>query len=185
MLTPDEMLKERNRLARNLSDRMRNLRKAGIDYGAIREYEDYLERYYPGQKTIGKRRNTQVSLKAEYFKLQTLLSQETSSLRGVKEINRKRRKTFSERYGIKFKNDEELRNFVQSEYFKQLSKIFDSKQAVTLIGQSKYTPNEINKRLQEYRNKTGKDRINSYSLLRTLGFRNKASAIEAIYEGMD
>ena len=164
---------------------MRTLEKAGIDYGAIREYKDFLEKYYPGKKRISESKRTKgMSYRGEIYKLQSMLNMPTSTLSGIKSIENKRINTFKEKYGIEFENAEELKNFVQSEYFKQLSKMYTSKQAVRIVAESKYDTVEINERLQAFRAKSGKDIVSSSNLLRVLGFRNKSSVLKAIAENI-
>ena len=177
----------RNKLAKRLNQRMRTLEKAGIDYGAIREYKDYLEKYYPGRKRLpekGKQRPSNVSYRSQIYKFQSIMDMPTGSLSGINAINRKRMRTFKERYGIEFKDTEELKAFVESEYFADLTKIYKSKQAVRIIAESKYDLEEIQGRYQTFRAKTGRDIISSSNLLRVLGFRNKSSVLKAIAENI-
>ena len=164
---------------------MRRLEKAGINYGAIQEYKDFIEKHYPGRKSISEKKQTKgISLRGEIYKLQSILDMPTSTVTGIRKIENKRLETFKKKYGIEFENSEELRKFVQSDYFKQLSKIYSSKQAVRIVSESKYSIDEINNRLQDFRLKTGKDVISSSALLRQLGFRNKSSVLKAISENI-
>lgn len=185
MITPEQMAKERNKLAKRLNQRMLRLERRGITTGVIQEYKDWVEKFgTSGGRISEKRRAKGISLRAEYFKIQSMLQAPTGTITGWKNIQAKRMKTFESRYGIKFSSGQEFVDFIQSEYFKELSKLYDSKQAIRIVSESKYKPDEIMDRIENFKAKTGKSGLATWELLRSLGIRSKAKIPSIIYENL-
>lgn len=192
------LIAERNRLAKMLNQRMLRLEKAGIDFGAITKYKDWIEEYYGISKT-GKLRfpekrtaksaekwNVNVSLRREldilnYFA--TGAGWKTSTVSGAKDVVRKRREKF-EFMGLKFPSDEVMNEFLKSESWQALKKIYGSSLAIRLVGKKRFSAGSKNRRstvkvmddrLQKFMKRLG----NGYDL-RNLGIED----IEKIF-GLD
>lgn len=160
------MLAERNRLAKALNQRMVRLERADVDYGAIVQYQDFIKEYYGVSKT-GKLRfperrwaetsekwNRSISLRREvdvlnYFMYQPQLPKErkwkTIFPAGAKATMKKYRDTFAS-YGLTFPNDYVMREFLESESWRAMKKMYDSKIAVRLAGTRKYRTGGKDKR---------------------------------------
>lgn len=153
------MLAERNRLAKALNKRIRTLEKAGIDFGAIVQYKDYIEEYYgtsrygklrfPERRTAASSASWKVnrSLRAELDILEYFWNQpnvpedrkwKTVTVKGARELMEKTRQNFAA-MGLHFNDDKLMREFLESESWKSLKKIYGSKLAIRLAGTRRFT----------------------------------------------
>ena len=141
------MLAERNRLAKLLNQRMVRLEKAGIDYGAIRRYKEFIAEYY-GESKTGKLRfpekrfaesakswNKAIALRREADILAYFAGEDfkTSTPARAKATEARMIAQF-EALGLKFPNREVMLEFLNSESWKTVKKIYGSKLAVRLMG---------------------------------------------------
>lgn len=141
------MLAERNRLAKVLNQRMVRLEKAGIDYGAIRRYKEFISEYY-GESKTGKLRFPEkrsaesagswyrsISLRREADILAYFAGEDfkTSTPARAKATEERMIAQF-EALGLKFPNREVMLEFLNSESWKAVKKIYGSKLAVRLMG---------------------------------------------------
>ena len=178
-----EEQKYRKKLARRLNRNMRALRKAGYTAGAIQEYEDFIEKFYPGRKGISETKSVgskEMDLKSEISKLENMLSKKSATLRGMNAINRKRINTLKERFDIEFKSGNEIKNFFESELYEHMKDIYGSRQAIEIVSASKYSPEQVRERWEAHRTKTGKQSKSTKSLLSSLGFKDKDSMLLAL-----
>lgn len=146
------MLAERNRLAKMLNQRMVRLEKAGINYGAIAQYKDWVKEYY-GESKTGKLRFPErrtassaskwkhnVSLRKELDKLNYFASTNwiTSTVSGTRQLEKQRKENFENAFGLHFPRVEIMNEFLESESWKVLKKIYGSALALRLAGKRKY-----------------------------------------------
>ena len=123
------------------------LEKAGIDFGAIVQYKDYIEEYYgasrygklrfPERRTAASSQNWKVnrSLRAELDILEYFWNQpnvpaskkwKTVTVKGAREVMDKTRSNFAA-MGLHFKDDKLMREFLESESWKSLKKMNSNK----------------------------------------------------------
>ena len=180
-LTTSELLQLRRKLAKRINQRMVRLENKGLTQGgAYSDYQDILNRYFEGAKRIPE--NTKIFThlpRTEVQALQKLLKEKTSTVQGWHEVMQKRVQTMYEKYGIRFKSNYELYDFVNSLEFKNLSKLYSSKQALRLIEHSKMSLEEVRYLLNRFRYSTSKDNANV--IAKELGFKNEAEALK--YKG--
>lgn len=146
------MLAERNRLAKLLNQRMVRLEKAGINYGAIAQYKDWVKEYY-GESKSGKLRfperrtassaarwNHGVSLRRELDILNYFATANwaTATVSGARKLMQQRRENFENKFGLHFPSEQIMNEFLQSESWKVLKKIYGSGLALRLAGKRKY-----------------------------------------------
>lgn len=211
------MLAERNRLAKALNRRIRTLEKAGIDFGAIAQYKDYIEEYYgksksgllrfPERRTAASTQNWNVnrSLRAEldileYFWNQPNLPSDkkwkTTTVKGAREVMEQTRQRFSA-MGLHFKDQKLMREFLESESWKSLKKIYGSKLAIRLAGTRRFsqgnasrasTVEAMDKRLSQFIKRQGKNydlrNMSSEQIQRVFGISSQ-NIVDLISEADD
>lgn len=111
--------------------------------------------------------------------MQKILKEKTSSVQGWNEIMNKRVHTMYERYGLKFKSNQELADFITSIEFKELSALYSSKQALRIINNSGYDISELKVILEEFRGRQDRNKANDIAV--ALGFKSEAEALK--YKG--
>lgn len=150
--TSNAMLAERNRLAKMLNQRMVRLERAGIDYGAISKYKEWIGEYYGVSKTgllrfpekrkaeSSKYWNVDISLRRELDKLTYFAGAEweTATVRGARAVEQRRKERF-EFMGLKFPSTQVMNEFLKSESWKTLKKIYGSALAIRLAGKRKFS----------------------------------------------
>ena len=160
---------------------MVRLEKKGLTRGAAyADYQDILNKFFGGAKRIPENKNIYKHLpRAELKAMQKLLKEKSSSVQGWNEIMDARVRTIKERYGIEFKDNYELYDFITSLEFKNLSKLYDSKQALRLIAHSQEDIDDVKKMLSKFRDST--DRNKADIIAKELGFSGEAEALK--YKG--
>ena len=180
-MNTSEQLELRRKLAKRINQRMVRLEKKGLTKGAAyADYQDLLNKFFGGAKRIPE--NTKIYKRlprAELKAMQSLLKEKTSTVQGWNEIMEARVRTIKERYGIEFKNNYELYDFITSLEFKNLSKLYDSKQALRLIAHSQEDIDDVKKMLSQFRDST--DRSKADMIAKKLGFSGEADALK--YKG--
>lgn len=145
--THNAMLAERNRLAKLLNQRIVRLERAGVEYGAIEKYKDWISEYYGTSKTgllrfpekrtakTAESWNVNVSLRRELDILSYFSNAEwqTATVGGVRALEKKRLQQFAA-MGLKFPSVAVMNEFLKSESWKALKKIYGSAMAVRLAG---------------------------------------------------
>ena len=181
LMTTTEQLELRRKLAKRINQRMVRLEKKGLTKGgAYADYQDLLNKFFGGVKRIPENKNIYKHLpRTELKAMQALLREKTSTLQGWREIMDARVRTIKERYGIEFKDNYELYDFIRSLEFKSLSKLYDSKQALRLIAHSEEDIDDVKKMLSQYRDLT--DRNKADIIAKKLGFSGEAEALK--YKG--
>ena len=181
LLTTSEQLELRRKLAKRINQRMVRLEKKGLTKGAAyADYQDLLNKFFGGAKRIPENKNIYKRLpRTELKAMQALLREKTSTLQGWREIMDARVRTIKERYGIEFKNNYELYDFITSLEFKNLTKLYDSKQALRLIAHSEEDINDVKEMLSQFRELT--DRNKADIIAKKLGFSGEAEALK--YKG--
>lgn len=156
--TINPMLAERNRLAKLLNQRLVRFERAGINYGAVQQYRQWIEEYYGTSKT-GKLRfpekrtatsaenwKIKVSLRREldildYFVNQPELSKakkwKTQTVAGALKYKEEMKARFAA-MGLTFPSDDIMFEFLKSESWKVLKKIYGSDLAIRLSGTRQY-----------------------------------------------
>ena len=180
-LTTSELLQLRRKLAKRINQRMIRLERKGLTQGgAYADYQDILNRFFGGAKRIPENLNIYKHLpKSEVSAMQKLLKEKTSTVQGWNEVMDARVQTMYDRYGIKFKNNFELADFINSLEFEVMKKNYDSKQLLRMIGNSAMTPDEVK---EAYHSFVGKqDRNTATEIAKMLGFKNESEALK--YKG--
>lgn len=180
-LTTAELLQLRRKLAKRINQRMRRLESKGLTQGgAYADYQDILNRFFGGAKRIPENLNIYKHLpKSEVSAMQKLLKEKTSTVQGWNEVMEARVQTMYKKYGVQFKNNQELYDFINSLEFEALSRLYSSKQALRLIEHSKMTLDEVRYLLNRFRYSTSKD--NASIIAKELGFKSEAEALK--YKG--
>lgn len=186
-LTTPELLKLRRKLAKRLNQRMKRLEDKGFTTergGAYADYQDILNRFFGGAKRVPENLTTwgKGTFKSQVKALQKILKEKTSTVQGWREITDRRLETFKIKYGIDFKSDKEMFDFIRSEEFKKVASLYDSKQALRIIGKKQRDGTDIDKiqdSLAEFRSKT--DRNVAEKIALSLGFKSEAEALK--YKG--
>lgn len=181
LLNTSEQLELRRKLAKRINQRMVRLEKKGLTKGAAyADYQDLLNKFFGGAKRIPENKNIFKHLpRAELKAMQALLKEKSSTVQGWNEIMNARVRTIKERYGIEFKDNYELYDFITSLEFKNLSKLYDSKQALRLIAHSQEDIDDVKKMLSQFRDST--DRYKADAIAKKLGFSGEAEALK--YKG--
>ena len=180
-LTTSELLQLRRKLAKRINQRMVRLEAKGFTQGgAYADYQDILNRFFGGAKRIPENLNIYKHLpRSEVSAMQKLLKEKTSSVQGWNEVMEARVQTIYKKYGVQFKNNQELYDFINSLEFEALSRLYSSKQALRLIEHSKMTLDEVRYLLNRFRYSTSKD--NAHIIAEELGFKSEADALK--YKG--
>lgn len=180
-LTTSELLQLRRKLAKRINQRMKRLEGKGLTQGgAYADYQDILNRFFGGAKRIPENLNIYKHLpKSEVSAMQKLLKEKTSTVQGWNEVMEARVQTIYKKYGVQFKNNYELYDFINSLEFEALSRLYSSKQALRLIEHSKMTLDEVRYLLNRFRYSTSKD--NASIIAEELGFKSEAEALK--YKG--
>lgn len=183
-LTTKELLNLRRKLAKRLNQRMKRLEDKGFTAergGAYADYQDLLNRFFGGAKRVPENLTTfgKGTFKSQVKALQKILKEKTSTVQGWREVIDKRLETFKLKYGIDFKSNNEMFDFIRSEEFKKAASLYDSKQALRIIGKKQSDGadiDEIQESLKEFRSKT--DRNVAEQIALKLGFTSEASALK-------
>lgn len=180
-LTTSELLQLRRKLAKRINQRMRRLEKKGLAQGgAYADYQDLLNRFFGGAERIPENMKIYKHLpRTEVVAMQKLLKEKTSTVQGWNEVMAARVQTMYERYGIRFKSNQELADFIRSIEFKELSALYSSKQALRIINKSGYDISELKSILDEFRGL--QDRSKASEIAKALGFKSEAEALK--YKG--
>lgn len=180
-LTTTELLQLRRKLAKRINQRMRRLESKGLTQGgAYAEYQDLLNRFFEGAERLPENMKIYKKLpRTEVSAMQKLLKEKTSTVQGWNEVMEARVQTIYKKYGVQFKNNQELYDFINSLEFEALSRLYSSKQALRLIEHSKMTLDEVRYLLNRFRNSTSKD--NASIIAEELGFKSEAEALK--YKG--
>lgn len=180
-LTTSELLQLRRKLAKRINQRMRRLKKKGLTQGgAYVDYQDLLNRFFGGAERIPENMKIYKHLpRTEVAAMQKLLKEKTSTVQGWNEIMAARVQTMYVRYGVKFKNNFELADFINSLEFEAMKKTYGSKQLLRMIENSGMTPDEVK---EAYHSFVGKqDRNRATEIAKMLGFKNESEALK--YKG--
>lgn len=173
-----ELYAVRKKLAKRLNQRMRRLESAGIDYGVIKMYRKDVARYYAGNKgfkeSLGKTKG--ITVKHEIALIQSLLNRPTSTLQGIRRIRKKAMNTFEEKYNIHFKNVQEYEDFIDSDTWKKMDKLYGSGTALDLIAVSENTVEQVRKSVEDFFKKT--DKYKSEDIAKQLGFKSLKEALK-------
>lgn len=180
-LTTSELLQLRRKLAKRINQRMVRIEAKGLTQGgAYADYQNILNRFFGGAKRIPENLNIYKHLpRTEVSAMQKLLKEKTSTVQGWNEVMDARVQTMYKKYGVQFKNNQELYDFINSLEFKALSRLYSSKQALRLIEHSKMTLDEVRYLLNRFRDSTSKD--NASIIAEKLGFKSEAEALK--YKG--
>lgn len=180
-LTTSELLQLRRKLAKRINQRMVRLEAKGLTKGgAYADYQNILNKFFGGAKRIPENLNIYKSLpRTEVTAMQRLLKEKTSTVQGWNEVMEARVQSIYKKYGVQFKNNQELYDFINSLEFEALSRLYSSKQALRLIEHSKMTIDEVSYLLNRFRYSTSKD--NASIIAEELGFKSEADALK--YKG--
>lgn len=178
LLTTSEQLELRRKFAKRINQRMVRLEKKGLTNGAAyADYQDLLNKFFGGVKRIPENKKIYKHLpRTELKAMQALLREKSSTVQGWHEIMDARVRTIKERYGIDFKSNYELYDFINSLEFKSLSKLYDSKQALRLIAHSQEDIDNVKEMLSQFRDSTDKNKADI--IAKKLGFTGEAEALK-------
>lgn len=193
----NELARLHKSLAKRLNQRAVRLEKAGFtseEGGAYSDYQKLLKRFGHKKRV---RENVKLdyadrdvlymqysNMRAEVKAMKEILQQKTSTVAGWKQIISKRQKTLKHKYGLEFRNNDEMVAFYKSYAFELLSRLYGSKQAVKMIGKALSegkTIDEIVDKLEEFRDRTDRDRASDVA--KALGFSGEAEALKYTYKG--
>lgn len=182
-------------LAKRLNQRMVRLEKAGFtsesggayaDYNVILKKFGYNKRIREKIKFDYSDRNVlymQVSsMRKQVQMMQKVLKEKSSTVPGWNSIIKKRREKLSA-YGLEFKETSEMSAFFQSYAFELISLLYSSEQSVEFVGKALRdgnTMSEIISKLEEFRDRTDKDRADDVA--KELGFSGEAEALKYKYK---
>lgn len=180
-LTTAELLQLRRKLAKRINQRMVRLEAKGLTKGgAYADYQDILNRFFGGARRIPENMKIYKHLpRTEVSAMQKLLKEKTSSVQGWNEVMQARVQTMYDRYGLKFKSNQELSDFIRSIEFQEMSVLYSSKQALRIINKSGYDIAELKNILEEFRGRQDRNKANDIAI--ALGFRSEAEALK--YKG--
>lgn len=180
-LTTSELLQLRRKLAKRINQRMVRLEVKGLTQGgAYAEYQNILNRFFGGAKRIPENLNIYKHLpRTEVSAMQKLLKEKTSTVQGWNEVMAARVQTMYDRYGVKFKNNFELADFINSLEFEAMKKSYGSKQLLRMIENSGMTPDEVKEAYHSFVRK--QDRNAATEIAKMLGFKNESEALK--YKG--
>lgn len=183
-------------LAKRLNQRMIRLERAGFtsesggayaDYNVILKKFGYNKRIREKIKLDYSDRNVlymQISsMRKQVRMMQNVLKEKTSTVPGWNSIIKKRREKLSE-YGLEFKDTSEMNAFFESYAFELISLLYSSEQAVEFVGKALRDGdkmNEIISKLEEFRDRTDKDRADDVA--KELGFSGEVEALKYKYKG--
>ena len=180
-LTTSELLQLRRKLAKRINQRMRRLKAKGLTQGgAYGDYQEILNRFFGGAERIPENMKIYKHLpKTEVAAMQKLLKEKTSTVQGWNEVMAARVQTMYARYGVKFKNNFELADFINSLEFEAMKKSYGSKQLLRMIENSGMTPDEVKEAYHSFVRK--QDRNSATVIAKMLGFKNESEALK--YKG--
>lgn len=180
-LTTSELLQLRRKLAKRINQRMVRLEAKGLTQGgAYADYQNILNRFFGGAKRIPENLNIYKHLpRTEVSAMQRLLKEKTSTVQGWNEVMDARVQTMYDRYGVKFKNNFELVDFINSLEFEAMKKSYDSKQLLRMIENSGMTQDEVKEAYHSFVRK--QDRNAATEIAKMLGFKSEAEALK--YKG--
>ena len=148
--------------------------------GAYADYQNILNRFFGGAKRIPENLNIYKHLpRTEVSAMQKLLKEKTSTVQGWNEVMTARVQTMYDRYGVKFKNNFELADFINSLEFEAMKKSYGSKQLLRMIENSGMTPDEVKEAYHSFVRK--QDRNTATEIAKMLGFKNESDALK--YKG--
>lgn len=182
-------------LAKRLNQRMVRLEKAGFTSESGGAYADYnvILKKFGYNKRIREKINfdysdrnvlyMQVSsMRKQVQMMQKVLKEKSSTVPGWNSIIKKRREKLSA-YGLEFKDTSEMSAFFQSYAFELISLLYSSEQSVEFVGKAlrdSNTMSEIISKLEEFRDRTDKDRADDVA--KVLGFSGEAEALKYNYK---
>ena len=184
-------------LAKRLNQRMVRLEKAGFTSESGGAYADYnvILKKFGYNKRIREKINfdysdrnvlyMQVSsMRKQVQMMQKVLKEKSSTVPGWNSIIKKRREKLSA-YGLEFKDTSEMSAFFQSYAFELISLLYSSEQSVEFVGKALRdgnTMSEIISKLEEFRDRTDKDRADDVA--KELGFSGEAEALKYKYKSL-
>lgn len=180
-LTTSELLQLRQKLAKRINQRMRRLEQKGLTQGgAYADYQDLLNRFFGGAERIPENMKIYKHLpRTEVSAMQKLLKEKTSTVQGWNEVMSARVKTMYDRYGVRFKNNFEMADFIASLEFEAMKKSYGSKQLLRMIENSGMSPDEVKEAYHSFVLK--QDRNTATEIAKMLGFKSEAEALK--YKG--
>ena len=180
-LTTSELLQLRRKLAKRINQRMVRLEVKGLTRGgAYADYQNILNRFFGGARRIPENLNIYKHLpRTELSAMQKLLKEKTSTVQGWNDLMAARVQTMYDRYGVKFKNNFELADFINSLEFEAMKKTYGSKQLLRMIENSGMTPDEVKEAYHSFVRK--QDRNTATEIAKMLGFKNELEALK--YKG--
>lgn len=136
------------------NQRIRNLRKAGVDYYAVSDAEHYLDTMERNYFYEGKRYTNEQEKKRVEQVLDKFLSAKSSTLRGINKINRTRMKALKS-HGIDIKETQitTFFDFLKTDAWKQATKYGDSGTLMDTLKQALdngFTPQEIKESFEDF-----------------------------------
>ena len=192
----NELASLHKRLAKRLNQRMVRLENAGFTSEEGAAYSDYqkLLKRFGHKKRV--RENVKLAygdrdvlymqysnMRAEVKAMQEILQEKSSTVAGWKQIISKRKSTLKSRYGLEFRNNDEMVTFYKSYAFELVARLYGSKQTVKIIGKALregQTIDEIIDKLEEFRDRTDRDRASDVA--KALGFSGEAEALKYTYK---
>lgn len=148
------LVNERNRLAKIANQRKKELEKAGIQFGAVKSYDDLLKDVYGQNKQTKFRERGRYDSKVnkEINKLKEFINMPTSTVEGIQTKLAEQMKTTEIRYGIKFNDIKDYELFIKFMTEHEYGKILGSDR-VLRMKEAGFTSDDIKILFEEYNNK--------------------------------
>lgn len=138
---------EINKLARRANKRARQLERYGADpkHTALKYYNEAVSKYHSGYSRLSEHHKYHKNMHYETRKIRKFLNAPSSTVAGLQRIDRKRMRSWNKKiqeYGEKngmsqrdiskrkFKNVEDFRKFVKSDYWDVMKRTYSSGQAI-------------------------------------------------------
>lgn len=181
--------------AKMANQRMRRLEAAGFGSGstlspAYHIMQTDISRWFPGAQKFSEHAGVYQKMRISTIKailrdLEYNKSLKTSTVKGVKQTMKRRRKGFEDKTGVKFKTDEQFRRFWADRVGKSIFEILGSGEAINMINTSKKGVDAIIKDARAWLLKDNGDKDNADKIAQILGFENVADARDKVKQAKE
>lgn len=172
--------------AKIANQRQRRLDAAGMGSGsnmspAYKVVKSDISRWFPGASKFSERAGVYEKMRVSTIKailrdLEYYKTLKTATVKGVKQVMKRRQKAFEKSTGVKFKSEAQFRRFWESGAGKMFFNMLGSKEAITYIKQSSKDLDEIIKEAEAFISTDDGDKDNADRVAQILGYKNLADA---------
>lgn len=177
------LVNERNRLAKIANQRKEELEKAGIQFGAVKSYDELVNDIYgPSKTSFREKGRYDPKVPKEINKLKEFINMPTSTVAGVQAKLHEQMKTTEIRYGVKFNDVEDYELFIKFMTEHEYGKILGSDRVLRMkeVG---YTSDDIKLLFDKYNQKFNDQSIDEeyQEVAKNLGFGSSWEMEKYIY----